>query len=308
VVARVATDVEDCNDCDVFVCHSEDMEMICRRGARFTCCVLIKDEPFNDLHMHSIDDYMRDLGILFPSQSVEIQDNHIAHKGRNGRLKNPPPQMSIKTVQATRAKMNAVSNAQIDSTEAVNLLNMHDKTECSLPSFLHLPRFKLMTATSQSATGKHGQRTLGDCRRFNVMGLRGSFSPAHCDLWNGTWIRNLDGVKMWNVAIDTREDEVEEWRSSERQKYWLPKKRAAIMLEKGDTLVMPPGVLVIHAPYTPTDCLLAGGMFWDFYARAQLALNPAYIKENSDWITNEIPPGDVEWDDIVRRMQECCEA
>ncbi|KAK0246949.1 hypothetical protein LTR35_017305 [Friedmanniomyces endolithicus] len=51
-----------------------------------------------------------------------------------------------------------------------------------------------------------------------------------------------------------------------------------------------------------------GGMFWDFYARAQLALNPAYIKENSDWITNEIPPGDVEWDDIVRRMQECCEA
>ncbi len=71
----------------------------------------------------------------------------------------------------------------------------------------------------------------------------------------------------------------------------------------GDTLVMPPSVLVIHAPYTPTDCLLAGGMFWNFYARAQLAPNLAYIKESSDWITNETPPGDVEWDDIVRRMR-----
>ncbi|KAK0791723.1 hypothetical protein LTR91_021610, partial [Friedmanniomyces endolithicus] len=42
------------------------------------------------------------------------------------------------------------------------------------------------------------------------MGLSGSFSPAHCDLWNGTWIRTLDGVKMWNVAVDTTESEVEE--------------------------------------------------------------------------------------------------
>jgi len=104
-------------------------------------------------------------------------------------------------------------------------------------------------------------------------------------------------------ATDTTEDEVEEWRSSERQKYWLPKKRAAIMLEKGDTLVMPPGVLVIHAPYTPTDCLLAGGMFWNFYARAQPAPSLTYIKESSAWITNESPPGDVEWDDIVRRIR-----
>ncbi|KAK0301747.1 hypothetical protein LTR91_026007 [Friedmanniomyces endolithicus] len=71
---------------------------------------------------------------------------------------------------------------------------------------------------------------------------------------------------------------------------------------------MPPGVLVIHAPYTPTDCLLAGGMFWDFYARTQLAPNLAYINKHSDWITNEDPPHDAEWNDIMRRMQECCEA
>ncbi|TKA27127.1 hypothetical protein B0A54_17069, partial [Friedmanniomyces endolithicus] len=92
------------------------------------------------------------------------------------------------------------------------------------------------------------------------------------------------------------------------QKYWLPKKRAAIMLMKGDTLIMPPGVLVIHAPYTPTDCLLAGGMFWDFYARTQLAPNLAYIKKHNDWITNDDPPGETVWNIIMRRMQECCEA
>ncbi|KAK1809998.1 hypothetical protein LTR12_015642 [Friedmanniomyces endolithicus] len=301
----VGTDVEKCDDCDVFVCHSEDMEMLCRRGVRFTCCVLIKDEPFNDVRMHSIDSYMHGLETLFPNKDVEVQDNNIAHKGRNGQRKNP--EMSIREVRAVREKMKTVSNAEVDSTKAVNLLDMYDTTDCSLPSFLHLPRFKLMPATSQSAPGKHGQRTLADCQRFNVMGLRGSFSPAHCDLWNGTWIRTLDGVKMWNVAVDTTESEVEEWRSSERQKYWLPKKRVAIMLKKGDTLIMPPGVFVIHAPYTPTDCLLAGGMFWDFCARTQLSPNLAYINKHSDWITNEDPPHDAEWNDIMRRMQECCE-
>ncbi|KAK0924948.1 hypothetical protein LTR29_018111 [Friedmanniomyces endolithicus] len=113
---------------------------------------------------------------------------------------------------------------------------------------------------------------------------------------------------MWNVAVDTTESAVEEWSSSKRQKYWLPKKRAAMMLMKGDTLIMPPGVLVIHAPYTLTDCLLAGGMFRDFYARTQLAPNLAYIKKHNDWITNEDPPGDTVWNIIMRRMQECCEA
>ena len=74
----------------------------------------------------------------------------------------------------------------------------------------------------------------------------------------------------------------------------MPKRRVAIMLKKGDTLIMPPGVLVIHAPYTPTDCLLAGGMFWDFYARNQLVPNLAYIKKHNNWITNEDPPNDAE--------------
>ncbi|KAK1808506.1 hypothetical protein LTR12_017132 [Friedmanniomyces endolithicus] len=256
------------------------MEMLCRRGL------------LNDVHMHPIDNYMRGLQTLFPNGDVEVQDNNISYEGKNGQRRNP--QTSIREVQAARENMKTVSNAEVDSTKAVNLLDMFDTTDCSLPSFLHLPRFKLMPATSQSAPGKHGRRTLADCQRFNVMGLRGSFSPAHCDLWNGTWIRTLDGVKMWNVAVDITENEVEEWRSCERQKYWLPKKRVAIMLQKGDTLVMPPGVLVIHAPYTPTDCLLAGGMFWDFHASAQLAPNLAYIKKNSDWITNEDPPKDAE--------------
>ncbi|KAK0302556.1 hypothetical protein LTR01_008692 [Friedmanniomyces endolithicus] len=306
VFARVGTDVEDCDECDVFVCHSEDMEMLCRRGVRFTCCVLIKDEPFNDIHMHSVESYIHGLQTLFPNGDVEVQDNNILYTGKNGQRRNP--QMSIREVQAAQESMKAVSNAKVDSTKAVNLLDMFDTTDCSLPSFLHLPRFQLMPATSQSAPGKHGRRTLADCQRFNVMGLRGSFSPAHCDLWNGTWIRTLDGVKMWNVAFDITENELEEWRSCERQKYWLPEKRGAIMLQKGDTLVMPPGVLVIHAPYTPVDCLLAGGMFWDFHASAELAPNLAYIKNNSDWITNENPPKDAEWNDIIRRMQECSEA
>jgi len=304
--ARIGTDVENYDECDVFVCHSEDMEMLCRRGVRFTCCVLIKDELFNDVRMHSIDNYMHGLQTLFPNGDVEVQDNNTSYEGKNGQRRNP--QMLIRDIQAARESMKTVSNAEVDSTKAVNLLDIFDTTDCSLSSFLHLPRFKLMPATSQSAPGKHGRRTLADCQRFNVMGLRGSFSPAHCNLWNGTWIQTLDGVKMWNVAVDMTENEVEEWRSCERQKYWLPKKRVAVMLQKGDTLVTPPGVLVIHAPYTPTDCLLAGGMFWDFHASAQLPPNLAYIKKNSDWITNENPPKDAEWNDIIRRVQECCEA
>ncbi|KAK1807719.1 hypothetical protein LTR12_017931, partial [Friedmanniomyces endolithicus] len=208
VFARIGTDVENCDECDVFVCHSEEMEMLCRRGVRFTCCVLIKDELFNDVHMHSVESYMHGLQTLFPNGDVEVQDNNISYKGKNGQRRSP--KMSIREVQAARERTKTVSNAEVDSTKAVSLLNMFDTTDCSLPSFLHLPRFKLMPATSQSVPRKHGRRTLADCQRFNVMGLRGSFSLAHCDLWNGTWIRTLDGVKMWNFAADITEDEVEE--------------------------------------------------------------------------------------------------
>ncbi|KAK0902387.1 hypothetical protein LTR57_019682 [Friedmanniomyces endolithicus] len=100
--ARIGTDVENCDECDVFVCHSEDMGMLCRRGVRFTCCVLIKDEPFNDVHMHSIDSYMHGLDTLYPNESVEVQDNNVAHKGKNGQRRNP--RMSIREYKRPERK------------------------------------------------------------------------------------------------------------------------------------------------------------------------------------------------------------
>ena len=70
---------------------------------------------------------------------------------------------------------------------------------------------------------------------------------------------------------------------------WDGDKARAILVQPGDTFLMPPGLLLVHAVLTLALCLMQGGMLWD-------SLNILAILKNIHWIirnqnsTNEPVP------------------
>jgi hypothetical protein len=127
------------------------------------------------------------------------------------------------------------------------------------------------------------------CIRFVLFGERASLSLYHVDVLNGTWVQCLSGVKGWYVYQGP-------WTSKEQAEFrdygtqWKPAAGTMkmILLEPGDTLIMRPGHLVIHAVLTLEDSLMAGGMMWPESAKELEALfeNLQYIAL-SPMVTNE---------------------
>ncbi|KAM0724121.1 hypothetical protein Q7P37_000002 [Cladosporium fusiforme] len=119
----------------------------------------------------------------------------------------------------------------------LNALDFHGITSCSRPAFTHLLRYRLLETLSEAAIkGGPGKRISRGGRpvpfditgslSFNILGLDGAFSPPHMDALTGT-------------------------------------KERLVVLEPNDVLLMPLGLRVIHAVYTPQSSLMEGGMIWD---------------------------------------------
>ena len=117
-----------------------------------------------------------------------------------------------------------------------------------------------------------------ECLRFVLAGKLGTFSGNHVDLLNGTWVRCLSGLKAWFVYTGPFGEE-ERRAFADEGEGWTPAAgmMQLILLTPGDTLIMKPGVMCVHAPLSVTDCLMAGGMLWD-------KENLAMILDNVSWI------------------------
>jgi len=131
--------------------------------------------------------------------------------------------------------------------------------------------------------------SINGCLKFMIAGQRGVFSGPHLDILNGTWIRCLSGVKVWSLLSDlSKEEEVQFERLGDE--WAFPAGRARlIILQPGDTLFMPPGLKVIHAPFTLEDCVMAGGMVWDYRNILKTVKNILYIACHPQ-TTNETMP------------------
>ncbi|ODA84314.1 hypothetical protein RJ55_02834 [Drechmeria coniospora] len=161
----------------------------------------------------------------------------------------------------------------------INLLNLKYSGQAPpAPTFLNLRRFDVLPAissrleaefTGQAIAGKRGHATMVEAREvdldrsltFSLFAQRGSFTGFHVDSPDGTWVCNEWGLKLWIFATDTDESDMVKF--ADEGDNWIPEKVVAIVLEPGDTLIMPPAQIVPPAVLTLTDSRMAGGMFMD---------------------------------------------
>ena len=90
---------------------------------------------------------------------------------------------------------------------------------------------------------------------------RGAFTGFHVDSPDATWVCLEWVLKLWIFATDTNESEMVKF--TDEGDNWVPERVVAIVLEPGDTLIMPSAQLLPHAVLTLADSRMTGGMFMD---------------------------------------------
>ncbi|OAQ61325.1 C6 transcription factor [Purpureocillium lilacinum] len=161
----------------------------------------------------------------------------------------------------------------------INLLNLKYLGQVPpAPAFLNLRRFDVLPAissrleaelTGQAIAGKRGHAVMVEAREvdldrsltFSLFAQRGAFTGFHVDSPDATWVCLEWGLKLWIFATDTNESEMVKF--TDEGDNWVPESVVAIVLEPGDTLIMPSAQLLPHAVLTLADSRMTGGMFMD---------------------------------------------
>jgi hypothetical protein len=143
---------------------------------------------------------------------------------------------------------------------------MPDYVGAPSPSFLHAPRFQLLSTLAWRQAQSSGKTAdITQCFRFNIFGCTGAFSAPHCDILSGTWVTCLFGLKLW-MWVDPAEMDDADWTEYKTAgDDWVPTRVPiyGVVIRPGFTFVMPPGLLIIHAVHTLRESAMAGGMYWD---------------------------------------------
>lgn len=152
----------------------------------------------------------------------------------------------------------------------INLLNLDDIMRSPKPPFLRHDRFNLIPLLHGRLHNDVGKPTtsphpidLFACSSFNLFAQRGAISGFHVDALNGTWVQVLAGLKAWTIVPSPTPADLLAFARLGDKWPGPPGRVRTVLLGPGDVLVMPPGVLVPHAPVTVRDCLIQGGQFWD---------------------------------------------
>lgn len=108
---------------------------------------------------------------------------------------------------------------------------------------------------------------VASCISFSIAAERGCFSDPHVDSLFGTAISCESGKKLWVIIPGPLSQEEEQLFSefdpqNEEHLEWLYRRARIILLEPGDSIIMPPGVKIIHLPITLFNCVMSGIMFW----------------------------------------------
>lgn len=205
--------------------------------------------------------------ILEYTERLRLVADQVSAQGDNG-----PVSMSVD--HAVKAILAGTGNDTSPGrpVRSANLLDLKDYAKRQKPMFLQAQRLQLLAtldAQEQNGWGNAGKETLertidvSSCNAFNLLASATSFTRPHVDSLGGTWVRCLQGIKAWPYVVNP--DGAEEAAFLRDGGTWVPDTQDVIMpiLRAGDVLYMPPGVTIIHAPFTMETCLMDGGMTWD---------------------------------------------
>ncbi|KAH7111854.1 hypothetical protein B0J11DRAFT_585782 [Dendryphion nanum] len=144
-------------------------------------------------------------------------------------------------------------------------------------------------------------KDLEACLRWLLFGYRGSYSPYHTDILNGTWGRVVSGGKLWLFYCGDQDPANMEQYAKDGAK-WAPPQGSVkgVFLRPGDTIMMRPGYPVIHAVLTIEDSLMMGGMVWPERKIASLMENLRFMLSNG-LTSNELMPRQLP--DILDRLR-----
>jgi hypothetical protein len=153
----------------------------------------------------------------------------------------------------------------------VKASNLRNVTKGHRPLFTMLSRFRLLESLAdrvrQGNLGKSTGSFLTDVSgttNFNVLGTASAFSGPQLNALSGTWVRNLDGVKLWMIVPKSTMDAAEWEAFGKLGSNWVPRSGSKLLvLEQDDVLFMPPGSKIVHAVHSLTDDVMEWGMFWD---------------------------------------------
>jgi len=318
------------NDADVWYMTPKEVEVLINTHNPIRKCLVIRkswDDVSND---DNIERFLQCLTIKFGSGSVEVQD-------LSGDSKHPKQIRCRDYVQTLRTSQGKQVSLSKDSLP-LNLLNLKATPITGEDVFstiisAHYVRFDLLDTLCQRAEGTLKQKTfkpgtdhippsnagkakrhpiihgreidLQSCLTFGLFAQRGSYSGWHVDVLNGTYVTCKAGLKAWFIHQHPL-TEAEVAAFTEAGQYWQPdpSRVMLILLRPGDTLYIPAGELVPHAPITVTDCLMRGGMVWDTLRFHDILSNTLLVIENND-ITNEPIPAQLVacWDELENIVQ-----
>ena len=127
--------------------------------------------------------------------------------------------------------------------------------------------------------------------QFFLLSKRGAISGVHTDGGGvGTWIQILDGQKLWywGKGLNFMSNSDLQWLTGQSiyEAAGYTDGWSKLLLQKGDTFIMPPGTN--HAVYTPSDCLCIGGFFLRRFDVPN-SLNVLVLQDRYDHITNDGP-------------------
>lgn len=179
----------------------------------------------------------------------------------------------------------------------LNLLDLKNEFATESPAFTYnANRFgllPLLTRCGQNTSKANDSNDVVDirnCLDFEIMATTLSFSGAHVDVLGGTWIRVLDGDKLWMFASQRKSTSLEIKEFERLGHEWVPSYVCVAALGKDDVFYMPAGWSVIHAPLTLRPCLIRGGVIWDKAAILPMLDKLYWTCEHNASITNEPIP------------------
>lgn len=243
--------------------------------------VVIK-QRFQDRGMYNIAEYIDMLWQRFPEQEVLIQNSMMGTRNS----------MSVKDYCVTVAEVDLSSPES--AAPVSNIINLGRIAQADEPLLTRLPRFGLLSMLADRVEGVMGRRSqlkLSEVKGslgFDMLGFSGAFSGSRMDPLVGSWVRCLAGFSIWAIATDL---DAGDWqRFSIDGRDWSPRgKSRLIVLEQDDVLLMPPGLLAVHANFVPRRCLAEGGMLWDECRIPEIIEGLLYIVKNQQCV--DMPPG-----------------